>query len=219
MNNKMKLTRLQKDYAKNADKRWNIKAGGTHSGKRYANIIHTIPYRLNQLKNEDGEILFTAYTKGNAELNIIERLQRVWGKRLVSDVKGNISFVFGHRVHVYGASRSGQKNLTKLLEESKLKYVYGDEIATWSENVFRKIKLNLELNGGIADAVMLSNRLPDWIKHFISNEKDLFYQHYTIYDNELIPKEEKKRILEYYKNDMVNHDEYIIGEKIVRNND
>lgn len=216
LNRELKMTKLQQEYVNKANKRWNIKAGGVYSGKRYLNFRHTIPFRiLDELKDELGEILFIAHSKMNVKTNIVDRLRNVWGKENVSIVKDNVFYFFGQRIHVYGATRN-QKKLYELLRKNKFKYIYGDEVGTWSQEIFESVKDNLERHKGIFDGVVLSLNLPDWYKKFIKEEKNIFIQqNYTIYENDFGREDFKKTLLRSY-NTKEECDKYIIGEIIER---
>ena len=50
----MLLSEKQKEFIRNANKRYNIKTGATRSGKTYLDILYTIPSRIRERSGMKG---------------------------------------------------------------------------------------------------------------------------------------------------------------------
>lgn len=90
---------------------------------------------------QESEILALAVilgvTKSTIERNILEPMRNIWGTDLVGEINSqNICYLFGERVYCLGAEKVSQ---VSKLRGSSIKYVYGDEVADWNEEVFEML--------------------------------------------------------------------------------
>lgn len=203
------LTDKQKEFWNSCNHRWNIKCGATRSGKTFLDY-YLIPKRIRAVSGKDGVYVILGNTKSTLQRNIIEPLQNIWGVELVSDIKAdNTALMFGEKVHCIGADKINQVNR---LRGSSIKYCYGDEIVTWHEEVFNILKSRLDKDYSRFDGTCNPESPNHWFKQFLENKvADIFYQHYTLYDNPHNPKEFVKNLeIEYAGT--VYFDRYILGQ-------
>ena len=176
-----KMTPKQQQFWMNCNKRWNIKCGATRSGKTYLDF-YLIPKRIRTVSGRDGLYVILGNTKSTLQRNIIEPLQNIWGTSLVSDIKSdNTAYMFGEKVHCIGADKVNQVDR---IRGSSIKYCYGDEVVTWHEDVFNMLKSRLDKEYSMFDGTCNPENPNHWFKTFIDTpDIDMFYQHYTLYDN------------------------------------
>lgn len=180
----LKLTDKQKEFWKNADHRWNIKEGATRSGKTYLDYF-LIPRRILKCKGE-GLIVLLGNTRGTLSRNILEPMQAIWGDRLVGNIgSDNTVMLFGKKCHALGADKITQ---VSKLQGAGIEYCYGDEITTWNEDVFSMLKSRLDKPNSIFDGTCNPDSPNHWFLKFLESDADIFRQHYTIYDNPMLPK-------------------------------
>lgn len=176
-------TAKQQEYLEKATHRWNIKCGATRSGKTYLDY-YVIPKRIRSLAELEGLIFILGNTKGTLQRNVIEPMQRIWGTGLVSDIKAdNTAYMFGEKVHCLGADKISQVDV---IRGSGVKYCYGDEIVSWHQEVFEILKSRLDKPYSCFDGTCNPDTPTHWLKEFIDSDVDLFYQHYSIYDNDFL---------------------------------
>lgn len=201
------LTPKQKEFWKNANHRWNIKTGATRSGKTFLDY-YLIPKRIRAVSGLDGLNVVLGNTKGTLQRNIIEPLQDIWGVELVSDIKSdNTAFMFGEKVHCIGADKINQVNK---LRGSSIKYCYGDEVATWHEDVFNMLKSRLDKAYSKFDGTCNPESPNHWLKKFIDSDADVFSQKYTLYDNTHLNATVVKALETEYTG--IYYDRFILGE-------
>lgn len=129
----MPLTEKQLDYLRHCSHRWNVKTGATGSGKSFLDFTVTIPKRLQAARGE-GLLVLLGNTRGTLERNILEPM-RQWWPGYVGHVRGdNTVELFGKRVYALGADN--KKHVARI-QGATFEYVYGDEVTTWSEEVFQ----------------------------------------------------------------------------------
>jgi len=176
-------TAKQQEYLEKAICRWNIKCGATRSGKTYLDY-YVIPKRIRSVAGLDGLILILGNTKSTLQRNVVEPMQKIWGTGLVSDIKqDNTAFMFGEKVHCLGADKISQVDVIRGLGA---KYVYGDEIVSWHPEVFEMLKSRLDKPYSRFDGTCNPDSPLHWLKEFIDSAVDLFYQQYSIYDNDFL---------------------------------
>lgn len=204
----LSLTSKQKEYWNNANHRWNIKCGATRSGKTYLDY-YMIPKRIRAVNGKDGLVMILGNTKTTLQRNIIEPLQNIWGVELVSDIKSdNTAFLFGEKVHCLGADKVNQVDK---LRGSGIKYCYGDEVATWHEDVFTMLKSRLDKPYSCFDGTCNPEYPSHWFKQFIDSDIDIYNQEYTIYDNDFLDPHVLKSMEDEYRG-TVFFDRYILGK-------
>ena len=198
----------QREFLNNANRRWNIKYGATRSGKTYLDY-YVIPKRIRNVAGQQGLIVILGNTKGTLQRNVIEPLQNIWGTELVSDIKSdNTAFLFGEKAYCLGADNI--KHVNKIRGAS-FKYCYGDEVATWNEEVFQMLKSRLDKAYSKFDGTCNPEGPSHWFKKFLDSDADIFQQKYTLYDNPFLDKEVLQSLETEYRG-TVFFDRYILGD-------
>ena len=198
----------QREFLDNANRRWNIKYGATRSGKTYLDY-YVIPKRIRNVAGQQGLIVILGNTKGTLQRNVIESLQNIWGTELVSDIKSdNTAFLFGEKAYCLGADNI--KHVNKIRGAS-FKYCYGDEVATWNEEVFQMLKSRLDKSYSKFDGTCNPEGPSHWFKKFLDGNADIYQQKYTLYDNPFLAKEVLQNLETEYRG-TVFFDRYILGD-------
>ena len=175
----MKLSDKQKEFWNNCNCRWNIKSGATRSGKTYLDYF-LIPKRIRTTKGQ-GLIVILGNTKGTIERNILEPMRNIYGPKLVGNISSNNTVrLFGKKVYALGADK---KNRVEVIQGAGIEYCYGDEITTWSEEVFQMLKSRLDKPNSCFDGTCNPDHPNHWFKQFLDSDADIYHQHYTIDDN------------------------------------
>lgn len=198
----------QREFLDNANRRWNVKYGATRSGKTYLDY-YVIPKRIRNITRKQGLVVILGNTKGTLQRNVIEPLQNIWGTELVSDIKSdNTAFLFGEKAYCLGADNI--KHVNKIRGAS-FKYCYGDEVATWNEEVFQMLKSRLDKPYSKFDGTCNPEGPSHWFKKFLDGNADIYQQKYTLYDNPFLAKEVLQNLETEYRG-TVFFDRYILGD-------
>ena len=198
----------QREFLDNANRRWNVKYGATRSGKTYLDY-YVIPKRIRNVTGKQGLTVILGNTKGTLQRNVIESLQDIWGTELVSDIKSdNTAFLFGEKAYCLGADNI--KHVNKIRGAS-FKYCYGDEVATWNEEVFQMLKSRLDKPYSKFDGTCNPEGPSHWFKKFLDGNADIYQQKYTLYDNPFLDKEVLQNLETEYRG-TVFFDRYILGD-------
>lgn len=175
----MKLSDKQKDFWLHANKRWNIKSGATRSGKTYLDY-YRIAKKIRACKGL-GLIVLLGNTKGTLERNILDPMREIYGPSLIGTISSNNTVrMFGKKVYALGADK---KNQVARIQGAAIEYCYGDEITTWSEEVFIMLKSRLSTWNSSFDGTCNPAKPQHWFKKFLDSDADIYHQHYTIDDN------------------------------------
>lgn len=202
------FSQKQREFLDNANRRWNIKYGATRSGKTYLDY-YVIPKRIRNVADKSGLNVILGNTKGTLQRNVIEPLQDIWGNELVSDIKSdNTAFLFGEKCYCLGADNI--KHVNKIRGAS-FKYCYGDEIATWHQEVFEMLKSRMDKAYSKFDGTCNPEGPSHWLKKFLDSNADIFQQQYTLYDNPFLDKTILHNLETEYKG-TVFFDRFILGE-------
>lgn len=197
----------QKLYLKNANHRWNIKTGATRSGKTYCDYF-VIPKRIRACRGE-GLIVLIGSTVSTLCRNILDPMRSIWGEYFVGKPGGNDTvMLFGKKCWLIGASRSDQ---AAKLQGSGIEYAYGDEITTWSENVFQMLKSRLDKDHSVFDGTCNPEGPEHWFKKFLDSDADIFHQNYVIDDNPFLSPSFILSLKKEYEG-TVYYDRYIMGK-------
>ena len=207
----MGFTEQQKEFFRQGNHRWNIKCGATRSGKTYMDYF-LIPKRIRALSGKEGLVVLLGNTRGTLERNIIRPLQSIWGEELVSDIRAdNVCYLFGERAYCLGADKVSHVDR---LRGSSVKYCYGDEVATWHEDVFHMLKSRLDKPYSLFDGTCNPEHPGHWLKEFVDSapEKgiDLFYQEYALSDNSFLPRSVAENLEKEYRGS-VFYDRFVLG--------
>lgn len=203
----MPFTRKQREFLDHASHRWNIKEGATRSGKTYLDYF-VIPKRIRRVVGLPGLVVILGNTKGTLQRNIIEPLQDMYGTELVSSIRSdNTAMLFGERCYCLGADKANQVDR---IRGASIKYCYGDEVATWHEDVFTMLKSRLDKAYSKFDGTLNPESPQHWFKKFLDSDADIYRQSYTIDDNPTLDAAFVENLKREYAG-TVYYDRYILG--------
>lgn len=199
----------QREFFDNANHRWNFKTGATRSGKTYMDY-YVIPKRIRARIGKPGLAVILGVTKSTIERNILEPMRNIWGTDLVGGISSsNICYLFGEKVYCLGAEKVSQ---VSKLRGSSIKYVYGDEVADWNEEVFEMLKSRLDKPYSCFDGALNPQGPNHWLKEFLDSEDlDIYCQKYTLFDNPFLDKGFVDSLCKEYAGS-VYYKRYILGE-------
>lgn len=199
----------QRYFFDNANHRWNFKTGATRSGKTYMDY-YVIPKRIRSRIGKPGLAVILGVTKSTIERNILEPMRNIWGSDLVGEINSqNICYLFGEKVYCLGAEKVSQ---VSKLRGSSIKYVYGDEVADWNEEVFEILKSRLDKPYSCFDGALNPQGPNHWLKEFLDSEEfDIYCQKYTIFDNPFLDPAFVENLCKEYEGS-VYYQRYILGE-------
>lgn len=201
----MPLTEKQVEYLKNCSHRWNVKTGATGSGKSFLDFTTTIPKRILVARGE-GLLVLLGNTRGTLERNILEPMRQWWPGNVGMIRSDNTVEVFGKKVYALGADN--KKHVSRI-QGATFEYVYGDEVTTWSEDVFQMLKSRLRCEHSHFDGTCNPDNPEHWFKKFLDSDADIYQQSYVIDDGVLPPKVVEELKKEY--SGTVYYDRYILG--------
>lgn len=204
----MMFTAKQREFLDKADHRWNIKEGATRSGKTYLDYF-VIPKRIRRVAGLPGLTVLLGNTKGTLQRNIIEPLQDMYGMALVGSIRSdNTAMLFGEKCYCLGADKANQVDR---IRGSSIKYCYGDEIATWHEDVFNILKSRLDKPYSKFDGTLNPESPNHWFKAFLESDADIYRQSYCIDDNPFLDTAFVENLKREYAG-TVFYDRYILGK-------
>lgn len=187
--------------------RWNVKTGATGSGKSFADIAVTIPKRLLASRGE-GLLVLMGNTRGTLERNILDPMRSMYGTELVGEIRSdNTVSLFGKKVYALGADN--KKHVSRI-QGATMEYVYGDEVTTWSEEVFQMLKSRLRCIHSHFDGTCNPAGPNHWFKRFLDSDADIYQQSYVI-DDGVLPSEVVSQLKTEYAG-TVYYDRYILGK-------
>lgn len=201
----MPLTEKQLEYLKNCNHRWNVKTGATGSGKSFLDFVVTIPKRIEAARGE-GLLVLLGNTRGTLERNILEPMRQWWPGNVGNIRSDNTVELFGKKVYALGADN--KKHVSRI-QGATFEYVYGDEITTWSQEVFEMLKSRLRCEHSHFDGTCNPDNPEHWFKKFLDSDADIYQQSYVI-DDGVLP----VRVVEELKKEYagtVYYDRYILG--------
>ena len=203
----MPLTKKQQEYLLNCSHRWNIKTGATGSGKSFVDYTVVIPKRILAARGE-GLLVLLGNTKGTLERNIISPMREFWTPDLVGEISSdNTVKIFGKKVYALGADN--KKHVSRI-QGATFEYVYGDEITTWSEDVFQMLKSRLRCDHSRFDGTCNPDSPQHWFKRFLDSDADIYQQEYVIDDGKLPANTVAEMKKEYAGT--VYYDRFILGK-------
>ena len=201
----MPLTEKQIEYLQNCDHRWNIKTGATGSGKSFVDMAVTIPQRIAAARDE-GLLVMLGNTRGTLERNILEPMRTIWPGCVGNIRSDNTVMVFGKKVYALGADN--KKHVARI-QGATFEYVYGDEITTWSEEVFQMLKSRLRCEHSHFDGTCNPDSPGHWLKAFLDSDADIYHQSYVI-DDGVLPGHVVEELKKEYTG-TIYYDRYILG--------
>lgn len=203
----MALTDMQREYLDNCRHRWNVKTGATGSGKSFVDYAVTIPKRVIACRGE-GLIVLLGNTRGTLERNVLSPMRTLWGERLVGMIRSdNTVRLFGKNAYALGADN--KKHVARI-QGATIEYAYGDEVTTWSRDVFEMLKSRLRCEHSHFDGTCNPDGPKHWFKKFLDSDADIYYQHYTIDDNPELPAAFVAALKQEHAGS-VYYDRYILG--------
>lgn len=210
MESKIQLSNKQKEYIRNAEKRTNFKIGAVRSGKSFVDIVYTVPRRIRNVADYEGLSVILGVSKETIERNVLQPMREKYTNRLVGGINNrNIAKICGEDVYCLGAEKISQ--LAKI-QGMSIKYLYGDEVAKWNEDVFMMALSRLDKKYSRMDAACNPESPNHWLKKFLDNtELDTYIQRYTIWDNPFLPREFVENLCKEYEG-TVYYGRYIEGE-------
>lgn len=201
----MPLTEKQAEFLSNCNHRWNVKTGATGSGKSFVDYSVVIPKRI-QVARGEGLLVLLGNTRGTLERNILEPMRGLW-PGLVGNIRSdNTVEVFGKKVYALGADN--KKHVSRI-QGATFEYVYGDEVTTWSEEVFQMLKSRLRCEHSHFDGTCNPENPKHWFKKFLDSDADIYQQSYNIDDGCLPPQIVEELKKEYAGT--VYYDRWILG--------
>lgn len=203
----MQLSQKQKEFWNEPPHRWNIKTGATRSGKTWLDY-YIIPKRIRALDGKDGDVILLGATQGTVERNVLAPMRKIYGDLYVGKISGNDINLFGRKCYVLGADNIRQVNKIRGMSVA---YCYGDEIVTWSQEVFAMLQSRLDKEYSCFDGTCNPEAPNHWFKKFLDSNADIFVQKYTIDDNPFLPKSFVENLKLEYQNS-IYYDRYILGE-------
>lgn len=201
----MPLTEKQLEYLKNCNHRWNVKTGATGSGKSFLDFVVTIPKRIEAARGE-GLLVLLGNTRGTLERNILEPMRQWWPGNVGNIRSDNTVELFGKKVYALGADN--KKHVSRI-QGATFEYVYGDEVTTWSEDVFQMLKSRLRCEHSHFDGTCNPDNPEHWFKKFLDSDADIYQQSYVI-DDGVLPSKVVEELKKEYSG-TVYYDRYILG--------
>lgn len=203
----MSFSPKQVEYLQHCNHRWNIKVGATGSGKSWLDYAVVIPQRILACAG-DGAIVLLGNTRGTLCRNIIDPMRDIWGEALVSGLHSDSTVqLFGRRCHVLGADN--KKHMARI-QGMTVEYAYGDELTTWSEDVFQMLKSRLRCPHSVFDGTCNPDAPSNFVKRFLDSGADVFCQTSTIDDNPFLPPDFVRQLKQEYQG-TVYYDRFILG--------
>jgi hypothetical protein len=204
---KVTFSPMQRQFWREANHRWNIKTGATRSGKTYMDYF-VIPKRLLAGEGKDGLNVILGNTRETIRRNVILPMQSIYGAKRVGNIRSdNSCIMFGQRVFCLGADNA---NHVDRLRGSSIKYCYGDEIVTWSPDVFDMLKSRLDKPYSLFDGTCNPDSPQHWFYEFLQSDADIYQQAYTIDDNPFLSPEFVANLKKEYDGTVL-YDRYING--------
>ena len=197
----------QKEFWKNCNHRWNVKSGATRSGKTYQDYF-LIPRRLLAVEGKEGLNVILGNTRETIRRNLLIPMQTLYGVDYVGNLRADNSCeMFGQKVFCLGADNA---NRVDKVRGASIKYCYGDEVTTWSQDVFDMLKSRLDKPYSKFDGTCNPENPQHWFKHFLDSDADVFLQAYTIDDNPFLDAAFVENLKREYRGTVL-YDRYIKG--------
>lgn len=209
--NKLKLSDKQWEFIAKANKRYNFKIGAVRSGKSFVDIAVMVPMRILEVRGKDGLDVIFGVSNGTIERNVLQPMRERYTDKCIGFIRGskNTVRIFGEEVYCIGCEKA---NAVSKVQGISVKYAYGDEIAKWSEPVFKMIESRLDKPYSKFDGACNPEGPNHWLKKWLDNDKlDIYLQHYVIFDNPFLPQSFIDSLCNEYEG-TVYYDRYILGK-------
>ena len=201
------FSQKQKEFWRNCNHRWNVKSGATRSGKTYQDYF-LIPRRLLAVEGKEGLNVILGNTRETIRRNLLIPMQTLYGVDYVGNLRADNSCeMFGQKVFCLGADNA---NRVDKVRGASIKYCYGDEVTTWSQDVFDMLKSRLDKPYSKFDGTCNPENPQHWFKRFLDSDADVFLQAYTIDDNPFLDAAFVENLKREYRGTVL-YDRYIKG--------
>jgi len=201
------FSRMQRDFWRECNHRWNVKTGATRSGKTYQDYF-LIPKRLLAVSGQEGLNVILGNTRETIRRNILLPMQGMYGAEYVGNLRADNSVeMFGQKVFCLGADNV---NRVDKLRGSSVKYCYGDEITTWHPDVFDMLKSRLDKPYSVFDGTCNPDNPRHWFKRFLESDADIYQQAYRLDDNPFLDPVFVENLKREYSGTVL-YDRYILG--------
>jgi PBSX family phage terminase large subunit len=165
--------------------------------------------RIRDRAGKDGLVFIIGVSKETIERNVLQPMRERYGSTLVGTINSrNVARLFGEDVYCLGAEKVNQ---VAKLQGVSAKYIYGDEVAKWNEEVFNLMKSRLDKPYSCFDGSLNPEHPTHFLKEFIDSDADIYLQEYTIFDNKYLPKEFVENLCKEYEG-TVYYDRFILGK-------
>ncbi len=202
----MQFSPKQREYWDAPYHRWNFKYGAVRSGKTYLDY-YLIPRRIRERAGKSGLVVLMGNTRGTLRRNVLQPMRELYGEALVPEMRTDGTMrLFGETVYCLGADSRGQVDR---LRGASIKYCYGDEVATWSEDVFEMLKSRLDKPWSCFDGTCNPEGPDHWLKRFLDSDADIFAQRYTLDDNPFLPEGVREALKREHKG--VFYERHVLG--------
>jgi len=202
------FSKKQLEYILEANHRWNVKCGATGAGKTYIDYFYMIPFRIMERKGAKGLNVIMGVTRDTIERNVLQPMRETYGDLVGIINSRNICRMFGENVYCLGAEKVSQ---VSKIQGSTIKYLYGDEVVKWNEEVFNFVKSRLRTPMSCADLTCNPEHPEHFFKKFLDSDADIYHQRYNIDDNPFYPADTKEELKKEYFG-TVSYTRYILGE-------
>ena len=145
-------------------------------------------------------------TRGTLDRNILEPMREIWPGCVGNIRSDNTVLMFGKRVYALGADN--KKHVARI-QGATFEYVYGDEITTWSEEVFQMLKSRLRCTHSHFDGTCNPDSPGHWFKGFLDSDADIYQQAYVI-DDGVLPPDVVEQLKKEYAG-TIYYDRFILG--------
>ncbi len=191
----------------NEHHRYNISVGAVRSGKTYLDLFR-IPKRIRSA-GQHGNVVLIGCTQSSLERNILSPMRDIWGENMVGRIRpdGRIT-LFGKECCAIGGALS---SAAEKLRGMSIAYCYGDEITTWSEDVFRMIQSRLDREESVFDGTCNPDSPEHWFRKFLCGGFDTAVSSFTIADNPALPPAFVEQLKKEYAG-TVWYDRFILGK-------
>lgn len=215
----MILTKKQIEVVRYGNTTLNISIGATGAGKTYVDVLQRIPNRIrNIVENQyKGIVVICGFSLETIEDNVLSPMRDLWGLKYIPHTPKNATemVLFGKKVRLIGASIEKRTNI---LRGKNIVYAYCDEIVTYNEKFYFMLTSRMRCTDNQGklvskiDCACNPEHANHWFKTKVIDKPEVkkYVQHFTIYDNEYLPKEFVTNLEAQYKG-TVYYDRYILG--------